>query len=158
MRIEVLIIFFLVSLGMAFLNYKNKKESEKIRLKMKSKPNNLDKEPIIEHFFDKKTEKCYVTDSENSKEEVKIFHLIPCRFVKQMKSKLGPDTNDWLSIVLSKEEYKMFIGDWIKAIGKDGESIGWTGKTTSTATIKNIEEAARKIYKDYPEILKALGL
>lgn len=163
MRIEILIIVFLVSLGIAFLDYKNKKESERIRLKMKNRAHNLDTEPVIEQFFDKKTEKHYVIDSENGKEEVKIFHLIPCRFVKQMKSKLGSDTDDWLSIVLSKEEYKMFTDNWIKAIGKEGKNgtpgvSGWTGKTTKTATFDDVIEVAQKIYKDYPEILKALGI
>jgi len=40
-------------------------------------------------------------------------------------------------------------------IGYDGSKAAIT---TSTATKAVVEEAARKIYKNYPEILKALGL
>ena len=79
-----------------------------------------------------------------------------------MFDKFGKTTDDWLSIVVDKgkvgSEHYNFSEAWIKAIGKDGGPVGWTGTTTSTATIDDILEAARKIYKDYPEILKALGL
>lgn len=37
MRIEILVIVFLASLGIAFMNYKNKNESKKIKEKMKNK-------------------------------------------------------------------------------------------------------------------------
>ena len=40
----------------------------------------------------------------------------------------------------------------------NGELKEWTGKTTETAKIIDIERAAKKIYEDYPELLKALGL
>lgn len=81
-----------------------------------------------------------------------------------MKNKLGSNTDDWLCIIVEKtnkltqsEHYK-FSQEWLKAIGKDGGTVGWTNKTTSTATFDDIVRAAREIYKEYPEILTALGI
>ncbi len=95
---------------------------------------------------------------------VEKHHLFEQRFVKQLGDKLGRNTDDWLSIVVEKtnklaqsEHYK-FTQAWKKAIGYDGQAAGWTKKTTSSATIDDIYMAAKEIYKDYPEILKALGL
>lgn len=73
-----------------------------------------------------------------------------------MRNKLGSNTDDWLCIVVDKgrvgSEHWKFSQEWIKAIGKDGGPLGWSNKTTSTATFDDIVRAAREIYKDYPKI------
>ena len=57
------------------------------------------------------------------------------------------------------EHYKLFTGPWRKAIPyKLIDPPGPNGLNTVTATLDDIKRAARKIYKDYPEILQALGL
>lgn len=103
-----------------------------------------------------------------SKLKLERHHLIEKRFFKntkirnQLKQKFGNTTDDWLSIIVDKgvrgSEHDIFSKAWIRAIGRDGTSPGWTGKTTSTATFNDIIRAAKEIYKDYPEILKALGI
>lgn len=95
-------------------------------------------------------------------EGVEFHHLFEQRFVTQLEGKLGRNTDDWLSIVVDKgkvgSEHYNFTQAWKNAIGYEGQAAGWTKKTTNTATIDDIYRAARDIYKDYPEILKALGL
>lgn len=106
-------------------------------------------------------------------EGVERHHLIEKRFFNniqirnQLKQKFGQTTDDWLSIIVDKgkrgSEHDVFSKAWIKAIGQNGKNgvpgiPGWTNKTTSTATFDDVVRAAREIYKDYPEILKALGL
>lgn len=52
-----------------------------------------------------------------------------------------------------------FSTAWKNAIARDNQiSAGWTGANTSTATLEQIQTATREIYKNYPEILRALGL
>ena len=60
------------------------------------------------------------------------------------------------SVVLTKEEHQVFTNAWREAIPYATE--GAVGLTTKTATPEIVEQAARNIYKEYPEILKALGL
>ena len=59
------------------------------------------------------------------------------------------------SIALTKTEHQVFTNAWRKAIGYVGDK---TAVTTATATKAQIEAAARIVYKNYPQILKALGL
>lgn len=59
------------------------------------------------------------------------------------------------SIVLTEAEHQVFTNAWRAKIGYEGSNAI---KTTLTATRADVEKAAREIYKDYPEILNALGL
>lgn len=60
-----------------------------------------------------------------------------------------------LSIVLTKEEHAAFTKAWRNEIGyiNDSKSL-----RTDNAKQQHVIDAAKKIYKDYPEILKALNL
>ena len=94
-------------------------------------------------------------------ESVQFHHLIEQRFNwnPDVLRWLGSNTNSWKSIVLTKTEHQLFTNAWKDAITRDGMlSTGWTGARTSTATLEQIKVAAREIYKNYPEILEALGL
>lgn len=64
---------------------------------------------------------------------------------------MGGKTNDWLTVVVTKEEHQVFTSAWRKAIpcGRSG---------TGSATRSQIENAVRQVYRDYPEILEALKL
>ena len=59
--------------------------------------------------------------------------------------------SDMPSIVLTKEEHKKFTAAWRDVVGYVNSK-----KTlnTRTATRYEILEAARKLYQDYPELLK----
>jgi hypothetical protein len=59
-------------------------------------------------------------------------------------------TNDWATIVVTRSEHQVFTNAWRQAIPY--------GRGTQTASRDQIEGAARQIYADYPEILRALGL
>lgn len=59
------------------------------------------------------------------------------------------------SIVLSKAEHQVFTNAWRQEIGYAGSKAA---VTTTTATKIQIENAARQVYKNYPEILSKLGL
>lgn len=85
-----------------------------------------------------------ITKGHNS--AIQAHHLIEKRFVNQM----GGNTNDWPTIVLTKDEHTAFTNAWSGKIP--------TGSGTETATRGQIEDAAREIYANYPEILDALGL
>ena len=80
---------------------------------------------------------------------LEVHHLIEKRFAKQM----GMKEVDMPSIVLTKDEHKQFTAAWREAIGyeKSGKQI-----TTAKATQEKILDEARNIYKDYPELLKAI--
>ena len=80
-----------------------------------------------------------------------IHHLIEQRFANIMKQKAA----DMPSIVLTKAEHLQFTLDWRREIGYLGQKMA---VTTRNATPQQVEAAARKIYKNYPEILEALGL
>lgn len=81
--------------------------------------------------------------------ELEVHHLIEKRFAEQM----GMKETDMPSIVLTKDEHRQFTAAWREAIGyeKSGKQI-----TTTTATREKILEEARNIYKDYPELFKAI--
>lgn len=49
MRIEILIIVFLVAFGIAFMNYKNKQKAKEIRLKMKNRVSETKKRENTNH-------------------------------------------------------------------------------------------------------------
>lgn len=60
-----------------------------------------------------------------------------------------------ISMVLTKEQHAIFTKAWRSKIGyTSSRSILRTDNVTREQVIK----AARDIYKDYPAILKALGL
>ena len=57
--------------------------------------------------------------------------------------------------MLTKEEHQAFTNAWRKAIPYNNSV---SVLKTSTATRNDVINAAKDIYGDYPEILKALGL
>ena len=59
------------------------------------------------------------------------------------------------SIILTETEHQTFTNAWRAEIGYEGSKAGLT---TANAVRADVEQAAQKIYKDYPDILKALGL
>jgi RHS repeat-associated protein len=77
---------------------------------------------------------------------VQAHHLIEQRFANVM----GGATDDWASIVVTRTEHTTFTNAWRRLIPY--------GAGTQNATRAQVEAAARVIYKDYPEILSALGL
>ncbi|MEE9362425.1 MAG: hypothetical protein V3U92_07500 [Cellulophaga sp.] len=86
-------------------------------------------------------------------------HLFEKRFAKSQAVRvfLGAKTGKWKSIVLTPAEHLKFTNAWQKAVGH-GTTKGTSGFYSSNVTVEAMKTAARKIYKDYPEILKALGL
>lgn len=70
--------------------------------------------------------------------------MIEKRFVKNT----GINPNSMKSIVVTKEEHRLFTNEWRKL-------IPYNTKKVSESEIK---AAAKQVYKDYPDILKALGL
>ena len=80
-----------------------------------------------------------------------VHHLYEKRFANT----LGMNAGQMSSIVLTKAEHVKFTTMWRLEIGykNSGKAIN-----TATATEEQIKAAARNVYKDYPEILKALGL
>ena len=83
-----------------------------------------------------------------------VHHLFEQRFANI----LGQKADDMISIVVTPAEHKIFTNAWRARIGYDVIDVGKTVSTTSTATKQQILDAAKEIYKDYPEILKALGI
>ncbi len=81
-----------------------------------------------------------------------VHHLIEKRFANLF----GVAEKDMSSIVLTETEHQTFTNAWRKEIGYATDKA--TELTTKTATRVDVEDAARRIYADYPEILKALGL
>jgi RHS repeat-associated protein len=77
---------------------------------------------------------------------LQVHHLIEQRFAKVLKQ----DPNKMLSLVLDPAEHQKFTNAWRALIPH--------GNGTKSATPQQIMDAARKVYKDYPEVLKALGL
>ena len=74
-------------------------------------------------------------------------HLIEKRFPKAM----GQNKRKMLSIAVTHQEHVEFTRQWLKEIPRGA-------KGRFKAKRPKIEAAARTIYADYPEILKALGL
>ena len=80
---------------------------------------------------------------------LEVHHLIEKRFAKQM----GMKEADMPSIVLTKDEHEQFTAAWREAIGYNNMH---SDNVTSSVTRDHILEAARTIYKDYPELLKVV--
>jgi len=81
---------------------------------------------------------------------VHVHHLIEKRFAET----LGVSHGSMKSIVLTPAEHQLFTNAWRTEISTSTSAI----LNTDNATKVHIEAAARKIYKDYPIILEALGL
>jgi hypothetical protein len=75
--------------------------------------------------------------------EIQAHHLIEKRCARVM----GANTDDYASIVVTREEHQAFTNAWRNEIP--------TGQGTRRATQAQVEDAARR---NYPEILNALGL
>ncbi len=82
---------------------------------------------------------------------LQAHHLIEQRFA----STLGIKTGNMASIALTPAEHQVFTNAWRKLIPyANSNSV----LNTSTASKQDIYNAAKVIYKNYPEILKVLGL
>jgi hypothetical protein len=68
---------------------------------------------------------------------------------------LGVNASQMQSIALTLAEHQAFTNAWRQAIGYNGSR---NAVTTANATREQIMNATREIYRDYPEILRALGL
>jgi hypothetical protein len=79
---------------------------------------------------------------------LEVHHLIEKRFAGVFKPPL--DKNKILSVVLTKSEHQAFTNAWRKA-------IPYGTKYTQNME-KLVKTTAKEIYKDYPQIIKALGL
>jgi hypothetical protein len=77
-------------------------------------------------------------------------HIIEKRFAENLGI---ANTDDMLSIALTREEHQRFTNAWRNWIGYNGD----TSKrlTTQNATQEDIWRAAQDIYRDYPELLEA---
>lgn len=78
---------------------------------------------------------------------IQAHHLIERRFADVM----GQTVGDMPSVVVTRAEHQVFTNAWREAI-----SYGPNG--TGMATRAQVEGAAQQIYREYPEILQALGL
>ena len=76
---------------------------------------------------------------------LEAHHLLEKRFA----TTLGQKASEMASIAVSKAEHQIFTNAWNVAIRRG---------TTGSASRTEILDAARSIYRDYPDILKALGL
>ncbi len=77
---------------------------------------------------------------------LEVHHLIEQRFASIM----GQNPKDMISIALTPTEHEVFTAAWRQLIPY--------GNGTANASRQIVENAARQIYQNYPEILKALGL
>ena len=75
-----------------------------------------------------------------------VHHL----FEKRFAGILGEKARNMLSIVIKKGEHQTITNKWRELIPY--------GKGTKGAEPKDVIDAAKKVYKEYPEILKELGL
>jgi len=101
---------------------------------------------------------------------VQVHHLIEQRFGDPIKAPLAhadvvawqgscaSNCGDWTSLVLTIEEHKMYTDLWKEKIGYNTFPPGNLGVNTETATLDDIEQAAKEIYEDCPIILLTLGL
>jgi hypothetical protein len=80
-----------------------------------------------------------------------VHHLIEQRFSKLFPELGNPNT--WSSIVLTKAEHIKFTTLWRMEIGL---SKWQRPLTTLNASRRDVIEAAKRIYKDYPEILQVI--
>lgn len=78
---------------------------------------------------------------------IQAHHLIEQRFADVMGQAIG----EMPSIVVTRAEHQVFTNAW-------REAIPYGSNGTGMATRAQVEGAARQIYSEYPEILRALGL
>jgi hypothetical protein len=96
-----------------------------------------------------------------SEKGVEFHHLIEQRFlsVKGVAEWLGnTNPNKWKCIFVKSgaaEHAPKFTQPWRNKIGYIGDNVPLK---TSNATLQDVKNAAKEIYKDFPEILNALGL
>jgi len=81
---------------------------------------------------------------------LQAHHLIEQRFANI----LGVSPSSMKAIALTKAEHQVFTNAWRNSIGYSTSQ----GVNTINATKSQVFDAAREIYKDYPQIIKALGL
>ena len=79
---------------------------------------------------------------------LEVHHLLEKRFRKFFKP--PPSAGSMIAMVLTKAEHRVFTNAWRTAFPY-GQKIATKGK-------KQFKNVAKEVYKDYPEILKALGL
>jgi hypothetical protein len=77
-----------------------------------------------------------------------VHHIIEGRFAKI----IGKEPGEILSVVLPDGLHDVFTAAWRDAIGYVGDKVE---TTTANATVQKILEAAKIIYKNYPELLEA---
>jgi RHS repeat-associated protein len=82
---------------------------------------------------------------------LEVHHLIEKRF----SNIWGESSQLMKSVVLTVEEHKIFTKKWREAIPYKSKNLDWRNWMRNKS---QLEEIARDIYKDYPQILKALGL
>jgi hypothetical protein len=80
---------------------------------------------------------------------LEVHHLIEQRFAK----KLGLDPANIPSVVLTREEHRVFTNAWRNAIGYENMN---SEVRTATATLEDVWIAAQRVYQDYPELLDAV--
>ena len=80
---------------------------------------------------------------------LEVHHLIEQRFA----SKLGIKEADIPSIVLTKDEHRKFTNAWRNEIRYNSSN---REPQTHNAELEQILNAARNVYKDYPEILNVI--
>lgn len=68
---------------------------------------------------------------------------------------MGVNPGSMSSIAVTAEEHQIFTNAWRNAIGYKGSK---SVINTTNATKEQIYKAAKDIYKNYPAILKTLGL
>lgn len=78
--------------------------------------------------------------------DLQAHHLIEQRF----GGLFGTTRAEGLSVAVTRAEHQAFTNEWRRLIGY--------GPGTRAATRESVEAAAREVYRDYPEILRALGL
>jgi hypothetical protein len=84
-----------------------------------------------------------------------VHHLIEKRFVGILQEiRPGTKASDIPSILLTTEQHAEFTMAWRKAIAYNNELT--KELRTANAKFEDIREAVTKVYKDYPDIQKAL--
>jgi RHS repeat-associated protein len=77
---------------------------------------------------------------------LQAHHLIEQRFRHLFAEK----PYSWTAIALTKEQHQLFTNAWRNHIGY--------GEGTDNATFSMVEDAARRVYADHPDLLRVLGL
>lgn len=91
---------------------------------------------------------------------VQIYRLMEVRFAINTKVQLwlGSNTDNWKSLVLTDEEKGAFTEAWKLAIGHEGKVLGKAKFQTLDVPLEVLKTEARKVYKNFPAIIKTLGL